>query len=149
MGLLSRAAEKADSAASADGGPINKKRGGGRGASVPPEYKAVDGLPGELKNEIIKYCNTYTSVHGLVISYPPKYDAEKEGESFNQQLNRIITALGTAVSLPSRHSLLLFSNTIDQELLAHRLSKSLEAEIPVVFQSDNAASVVEYIRPYL
>lgn len=149
MGLLSRAAEKVDAAASADGGPIGKKRGGGREVPVPPEYEAVDGLPSELKNEIIKYCNTYTSVHGIVISYPPHYDAEKEGESFNQQLNRIITALGTAVSLPSGHSLILFSNTVDQDLLAHRLSKSLEAEIPVVFQSDNAASVVEYIRPYL
>jgi hypothetical protein len=149
MGLLSKAAEKVDSSGSAAGGPIGKKQRGGREVPVPPGYEAVEGLPGELKNEIIKYYNTYTSVHGIVISYPPNYDAEKEGESFNQQLNRIITALGTAVSLPSRHSLILFSNTIDRDLLAHRLSKSLEAEIPVVFQSDNAASVVEYIRPYL
>jgi hypothetical protein len=149
MGLLSKAAKKADSTGPADLSPAAEKQEGGRDIPVPPEYEAVEGLPGALKDEIIKYCSTYTSVHGIVISYPPHYDAEKEGESFNQQLNRVVTALGTAVPLPSRHSLILFSNTIDRDLLAHRLSKSLEAEIPVIFQSDNAASVVEYIRPYL
>jgi hypothetical protein len=138
MGLLSKAVEKNQNPARrADEIP------------VPPEYKAVNGLPGELKNEILKYCNTFTSVHGVVLSYPKNYDEKKEGESFVRQLNRILTALGTAVPLSPRYSLVLFSNTIDRELLAHRLSKSLETETPVVFQSDNVASVVEYIRPYL
>jgi hypothetical protein len=147
MGLLSKAVEKTQgSAKTAEGGKRGKIR---ENAPVPPEYQAVDGLPGELKNEIIKYCNTYTSVHGIVLSYPRHYDEKKEGESFNRQVNRIIAVLGTAVPLSPRYSLVLFSNTIDRELLAHRLSRSLKTEVPVVFQSDNAASVVEYIRPYL
>jgi hypothetical protein len=148
MGLLSKAVEKnQNSAKRAKGRAGGQKKA--REVPVPPEYRALDGLPGELKNEIIKYCNTYTSVHGIVLSYPQNYDEKKEGESFNRQVNRIIAVLGTAVPLSSRYSLVLFSNTIDRELLAHRLSRSLKAETPVIFQSDNAASVVEYIRPYL
>jgi hypothetical protein len=148
MGLLSKAVEKnRSSAKGAEGNAGERKEI--REIPVPPEYRAVDKLPGELKNEIIKYCNTYTSVHGIVLSYPKDYNEKKEGETFNQQVNRIITVLGTAVPLSARYSLVLFSNTIDRELLAHRLSRSLKAETPVIFQSDNAASVVEYIRPYL
>ncbi|MDR3172685.1 MAG: hypothetical protein LBU19_00415 [Treponema sp.] len=150
MGLLRKAVEKKQNSAKGADRPPPRNEQKPRGEiPVPPEYKAASGLPGELKNEIIKYCNTFTSVHGIVLSYPKNYDEKKEGESFTGQLNRIIAALGTAVPLSPRYSLVLFSNTIDRELLAHRLSRSLETETPVVFQSDNVASVVGYIRPYL
>jgi hypothetical protein len=115
----------------------------------PPEYEAADGLPGALKNEIIKYCNTYTSVHGIVLSCPESYDEKKEGESFNQQVNRIAAALGSSVSLPSGRALVLFSNTIDRDLLAHRLSKSMESEALAVFIADDVETVVNKIRPFL
>jgi hypothetical protein len=115
----------------------------------PPEYEAVDGLPGELKNEIIKYCNTYTSVHGIVLARPKNYDEKKEGETFNQQVNRIVAALGSSVSLPSGRVLVLFSNTIDRDLLAHRLSNSMETEASVVFIADDVETVVNEIRPFL
>jgi hypothetical protein len=151
MGLLSKAADKKEASARAmnTGFGINKRGETQEGVPVPPEYRAVRNLPGELKNEIIKYCNTYTLVHGIVLLYPKGYDEKKEEESFNQRVNRIVSALGTAVPLPSGDSLVLFSNTIDRELLAHRLSKSLETAVPVVFQSDTVNSVVDYIRPYL
>jgi hypothetical protein len=152
MGLLSKAAGKKMSFARAMNMGFNIDDGKEdlrEEVPVPPEYEALHDLPGELKNEIIKYCNTYTLVHGIVLLYPRGYDEQKEGESFNQQVNRIVSALGTAVSLPSLDSLVLFSNTIDRELLAHRLSKSLETTAPVVFQSDTVNSVVDYIRPYL
>jgi hypothetical protein len=149
MGLLRKAIEKKQNPAKRAGGSA---AGGGREKSqggIPSSYKAAKGLSGELKNEILKYCGTFTSVHGIVLSYPKNYDEKKEGESFIGQLNRILAALGTAVPLSPRYGLALFSNTVDRELLAHRLSRSLETETPVVFQSDNVASVVEYIRPYL
>jgi hypothetical protein len=150
MGLLSKAVEKKrNSAKRAVESPALKEGEFQEEIPVPPEYKAADRLPGELKNEIIRHCNTFTSVHGIILSYPKNFSEEKEGESFIRQLSRITAALGTAVSLSPRYSLVLFSNTIDRELLAHRLSRTLEAETPVVFQSDNVASVVEYIRPFL
>jgi hypothetical protein len=150
MGLLSKAAEKKqNSIKGAAENPLRGKREFQGEVPVPPEYKAADRLPGELKNEIIRHCNMFTSIHGIIVSYPKNYNEEKEGESFIQQLNRITAVLGTAVSLSPRYSLVLFSNTVDRELLAHRLSRTLKAETPVVFQSDNVASVVEYIRPFL
>ncbi|MDR2176875.1 MAG: hypothetical protein LBP20_02400 [Treponema sp.] len=129
MGLLDKAA-----------GTV--KDGGARRAPVRT-------IPGELRNEILKYCDTYTSVHGIVLAYPPNYDEKKEGESFYGQVNRIVAAFGSAVPLSPRHALVLFSNLIDRELLAHRLSKSMATEVPLVFQASNANIVVEYIRPFL
>jgi hypothetical protein len=118
-------------------------------AGVSDEYAPVSKLPPGLQNEIIKYCNTYTSVYGIVLACPQNYDEEQEGETFVKQLNRIIAALGTAVPLSPHYCLVLFSNTVDRELLAHRLSKTMETETPVVFQADNLNAVVEYIRPFL
>ncbi|MDR2376166.1 MAG: hypothetical protein LBD96_07000 [Treponema sp.] len=143
MGLLSKAA-RIQALAPACVEPDNESP-----VEIPPEYALVCKLPGELQNEIIKYCNTFPSVHGIVLGYPQNYDEKKEGESFCGQVSRIVATLGSAVPLSSRHILVLFSNTIDRELLAHRLSKSLETEAPVVFQADNVNLVVEYIRPFL
>jgi hypothetical protein len=156
MGLLSKAIGKTmqsvDTDTKAAKKPGNQQDGGEspeKTLKPPPEYALVDGLPGELKNEIIKYHNTYTLVHGIVLAYPKNYDEKKEGESFCGQLNRIVATLGSAVPLPSGHSLVLFSNTVDRDLLAHRLSGSLETEAPVVFQADDIKTLMDYIRPYL
>jgi hypothetical protein len=147
MGLLSKAAAKIT--VSGNLPLIEEEQGPGDLIEPPPEYASVHGLPGELKNEIIKYCNTFTSVHGIVIAYPHDYDEKEEGESFCNQVNRITAALGTALPLSARYTLVLFSNTVDRELLAHRLSRSLETETPVVFLADNVDAVVEFIRPFL
>jgi hypothetical protein len=147
MGLLGKATEKNKNRAKrADESPALEEQKKFRGET--PGFPE-SGIVGELESEIARYCNTFTSVHGIVLSCPKNYDENKEGESFIRLLNRILAALGTAVPLSSGYSLVLFPNTIDRELLAHRLSRSLETETPVVFQSDNVASVVEYIRPYL
>ncbi|MDR2136444.1 MAG: hypothetical protein LBO76_07500 [Treponema sp.] len=142
MGLLNKAAGKIKAREARGGIPEG-------GNPAPSEYASVRNFPGELQNEIIKYCNTFTSVHGIVLAYPPDYDEKKEGEPFCGQVNRIVAALGSAVPLSPRHTLVLFSNTVDRELLAHRLSKSLAAEVPVVFQAESVDIVAEYIRPFL
>jgi hypothetical protein len=159
MGLLNKAAAKIEVSGDlsrddpvVEGAAVPDERWGPDGefpAEPPPEYASVHGLPGALKNEIIKYCNTFTSVNGIILAYPHNFDEKKEGESFCHQVNRMTAVLGTAIPLSTRYSLVLFSNTVDRELLAHRLSKSLETEVPVVFQADNVDTVVEYIRPFL
>jgi hypothetical protein len=151
MGLLSKAAGKTtvendDKSVPEAPGPVDAQ--GKFEAADSAEYTA-DELPEEVKNEITACYNTYTLIHGIILSCPKNYDKKEGGETFNQQLNRIIAALGSAVPLPSGHSLVLFSNTIDRELLAHRLSKSLETEAPVIFQANAIKTVVDYLRPYL
>jgi hypothetical protein len=159
MGLLSKAAAKIKVSGSlprgdppAEAVPVVEE-GWGPDRELPleppPEYASAHGLPAELKNEIIKYCNTFTSVNGIILAYPRNYDEKKEGESFCNQVNRMTAALGTAIPLSARYSLVLFANTVDRELLAHRLSGSLETEVPVVFQADDVNAVVDYIRPFL
>jgi hypothetical protein len=156
MGLLSKAAGKTTGPGYANdspqpGGPKGPR--GGPGPETPGRpfaaWAPLEGLPGDLKNEIIKYHRTYTLIHGMVLAYPPGYDETREGESFIRQLNRITATLGSAVPLPSGHSLLLFSNTLDPELLAHRLAGTLETETAALFQTDDIQTLTDYIRPYL
>jgi thymidine phosphorylase len=85
------------------------------------------------------------AVQGIVLELPGGLRAEE----FSLRVNHMVSALGAAVALPSRHSLVLFSGTIDQELLAHRLSKSLKTKALSVFTADNAQAVPDIIRPYL
>jgi hypothetical protein len=152
MGLLSRAAGK-----TARPGPAEDTPDPGEpkdpGAEVPADssalYAPLKGLPGDLKNEIIRYHRTYTLIQGIVLVCPQQYDETREGESFSGRLNRMVAALGSAVPLPSGHGLVLFSNTVDPELLAHRLSGTLETETPAVFQTDDIQTLVDHIRPYL
>jgi hypothetical protein len=152
MGLLDKAAAKiiafGDRPAARPAGLPAGDRAAAGGES-PAGAASFRKLSRELQNEIVKYCNTFTSVHGIVLRYPRNYDEEKEGEPFCRQVDRIVAALGAAFPLSSRHVLVLFSNTVDRELLAHRLSKSLDTEAPAVFQADSVNIVVEYIRPFL
>jgi hypothetical protein len=85
------------------------------------------------------------SLQGIVLEAPGGLGSEE----FSAQVNRIVSAFGTASALPSRRCLVLFPGAIDRELLAHRLSKSLKTLVLSVFTADNAQAAPDIIRPYL
>jgi hypothetical protein len=89
-----------------------------------------------IQREIQKMYGNRGSMQGIVL-----------GE-FSARVNRMVSALGAARALPSRRCLVLFPNSIDRELLAHRLSKSLNTEVLAVFTAD-AQAASKLIRPYL
>ncbi|GHV10367.1 hypothetical protein FACS189485_23440 [Spirochaetia bacterium] len=142
MGLLAKAA-------------FNNIRAGGRVS--PPELLRPVKRPGlllqglkkrdsfspvtALQREIQKMYGNRSSMQGIVL----------EGSrlpEFSARVNSMVSALGAATALPSRRCLVLFSNSVDRELLAHRLSKSLNTEVLAVFTADVQA-VSKLIRPYL
>jgi hypothetical protein len=92
-----------------------------------------------------------SSVQGIVLELPGgiNFPAAPRDKAFSAQVNRMVCALGTAAALPSGRCLVLFSHTLDRELLAHRLSKSLKTQALSVFAADNLEAVPDIIRPYL
>jgi hypothetical protein len=100
----------------------------------------------DIQKEIQKFYGSYASIQGIILELP----ALPGDEDFSSQVNRIVSALGTAMALPSpRRCLVLFSNAIDRDLLAHRLCKSLKVRALAVFMADNVQAVSDIIRPYL
>ncbi|GHU96078.1 hypothetical protein FACS189479_09750 [Spirochaetia bacterium] len=104
-----------------------------RTAAIAASNEFSDPLPGAV------------SVQGIVLELP----AVPGTEEFSVRVNRAVTALGAAAALPSRRCLVLFSGAIDRDLLAHRLSKSLNTQALAVFMADNIQAVSDKIRPYL
>jgi hypothetical protein len=105
-----------------------------------------------VQGEIKRLYGDRAAVQGIVLELPAGINppsAALEAEKFSVQVNRMVSALGAAMGLPSRRCLVLFSNTIDRELLAHRLSKSLKTPVLSAFMADNAQAVPDIIRPYL
>jgi hypothetical protein len=110
----------------------------------PRPTASAEGSGEGIQQEIQKFYGSYASIQGIVLEQPA-LPGDKE---FSVQVNRIVSSLGTAMALPSRRCLVLFSNTIDRELLAHRLCKSLKTQALSVFMADNVQAVSDIIRPY-
>ncbi|GHV61043.1 hypothetical protein AGMMS49587_04140 [Spirochaetia bacterium] len=120
------------------------------GKILPPVAEAFQGEIKKLYGAA--HMSGAASVQGILLELPAGINppsAAWEAEKFSVQVNRMVSALGAAAALPSRRCLVLFPNTIDRELLAHRLSKSLKTAALSVFTADNVQAVSDIIRPYL
>jgi hypothetical protein len=61
----------------------------------------------------------------------------------------MVSSFGSAITLPSRNTLILFPASLDRELIAHRLSKSLHRSCVCSFAADNPDSAFAVIQPFL
>jgi hypothetical protein len=61
----------------------------------------------------------------------------------------MVSSFGSAFFLPPGNCLVLFPETIDRELLAHRLSKGLAAQVLYHFQADDPGIALQRLIPYL
>jgi hypothetical protein len=73
---------------------------------------------------------------------------ENSNPAFEKQLTVMVGALGLTIVLSPARFLILLSPTLDRELIAHRLSLSLGAEVLVCFAADNPDKALELIQPY-
>jgi hypothetical protein len=70
-------------------------------------------------------------------------------EGFQLRLTNISAFFGVVVSLPAGRSLLLFSHSLDQELIVHRLSRSLKTSPLAVFEAENPLEAAEQLRGFV
>jgi hypothetical protein len=73
---------------------------------------------------------------------------ENSNAAFAKQVAIMVGALGLTLVLSSSRFLILLPLTLDRELIAHRLSISLCAEVLICFAADNPDKALELIQPY-
>ncbi|MDR1446166.1 MAG: hypothetical protein LBI90_04640 [Treponema sp.] len=72
----------------------------------------------------------------------------KGKKNFPAAVSGAVSSLGNMFPLPDSTCLVLVPANIDQELLAHRLSKSLDAKTVLRFEADSAGKVLEILKSF-
>jgi hypothetical protein len=126
--------------------------------TLPPEYEPApraaeeDILPDQKQSgtadEIRQYHSSHASFQGIILEIPQGENGETAAD-FSEKVFRMISAFGSVSSLPAGNCMALFPETIDRELLAHRLSKSLKTRMLYHFQADDPGMAMAQIGPYL
>jgi hypothetical protein len=128
MGLLQKAANKAGSE------PEKTKTGAGAGSET-------------TETRIRNFYNTHLSFQGIVLEIPPENRGETQ-EAFCEKVSYMASAFGLVFLLSPANTLVLIPDKLDRELLAHRLSKSLNTRVLYGFQADDPGRALTLLAPY-
>ena len=90
---------------------------------------------GKLEEEISLFHRMHLDFSCIVLENPGDTD-------FCSKVTVIVDKTGTVLSLPSGHSLILLPIVLDRELIAHRLSKTLNTKILLSFEANNPENVI-------
>jgi hypothetical protein len=101
-----------------------------------------------LEAAIAQYNKMNAKFNGIVLDLPDGM-AKDDAEDFYKSVHGMIALLGIAIVLPSGRSLILLPGPLDKELIAHRLSDSLNTKTPMVFEAENPGEALDLIRSYL
>jgi hypothetical protein len=129
MGLLQKAADKT-------GSESEKNKTGTAGAE-----------PENTEEVIRNFHNTHRAFQGIVLEIPPENRGETR-EAFRKKVSWMVSALGLVFSLSPKNVLVLVPDDLDRELLAHRLSKSLNTPVLSCFQANDSGKALELLAPY-
>jgi hypothetical protein len=115
---------------------------------APQKGKGLFAAAGKEKTgqEIQEYRKTHPAFQAIVLELPE--NAGETGESFGEKVSRMAGAFGSVLSLPPGNSLVLIPANLDRELLAHRLSKSLNTRILCQFEADDPDKALSLLGPY-
>ncbi|MDR2363047.1 MAG: hypothetical protein LBD65_01340 [Spirochaetaceae bacterium] len=99
----------------------------------------------QIKKELIQYHRVQGVLKGIIFEAPEVI--EQRGE---RDPAAVITAsFAVTLPLPVFRCLMLLPSSIDTELAAHRISKTLNREALCTFESESPGEVLERLRPYL
>jgi hypothetical protein len=113
-----------------------------------PAPQHFKNIPGPLEAAITQYNKINPQFNGIVLDFPAGM-AEDEAEDFNKMVYNMVSLLGITMILPSRRSLILLPGSLDKEIIAHRISNSLNTKALIVFKSESPGEALDIIRPYL
>lgn len=100
-----------------------------------------------LNDTLEQYFYINSSFGGLIIIIPE--DFHSNSEIFIDKISPMVSHFAQVEELGPHHCLLLFPGSLDRDLVAHRLAKSLKIDIPLVFYAINPAEAFNKIMPYL
>jgi hypothetical protein len=113
-----------------------------------PESLCLANISDPLEAAIAQYNKINSRFNGIVLDLPAGM-AEDQAEDFNKAVYNMTALLGITITLPSRRSLILLPDPLDKELIAHRLSRSLNTKAPMVFKAESPGEALDLIRSYL
>ena len=121
MGLLSRAAD--------------------RSSAEPPETNT-------LEESIARYYEDNGNFHCLVFEYPASAGGDEKAGLINK-VSEMINKAGLVVPLSLSRPLILLPLSIDRELIAHRISKSLKTMPLLSFEANNPENALSKLKSLL
>jgi len=106
--------------------------------------RANDNITEPSSEELIKkYCGEYNNFNCILFENPLNTDPKTQ---FCQKVTTIIDKMGVVISLSTGCPLIILPLSIDRELIAHRLSKTLNAKILLSFQAESTEIVISRIK---
>jgi hypothetical protein len=101
-----------------------------------------------LEAAITRYHRINAQFNGILLDLPA--GVTKGGaEDFNKAVYNMVALLGIIEILPSGRSLILLPGPLDKELVAHRLSHSLNVKTLMVFEAGSPGEALNLIQSYL
>jgi hypothetical protein len=101
-----------------------------------------------LEVAIAQYNKVNAQFSGILLDLPDGMMKDK-AEEFNKAVYNMVALLGITIVLPSKRSLILLPGPLDKDLIAHRLSNSLNAKALMVFKAESPGEALGFIRSYL
>jgi hypothetical protein len=101
-----------------------------------------------LEVAIAQYHKINSRFNGIVLDLPAGAAGDK-AEEFNKAVYNMAALLGITLVLPSGRNLVLLPAPLDKELVAHRLSNSLNTKALMVFEAESPGEALDLIRSYL
>jgi hypothetical protein len=102
----------------------------------------------ETADKIRQYHIQHPSFQGILLGSLPAENGKTDTD-FTERLSRMVSSFGSVLFLPPGNCLALFPGSMDGELLAHRLSKSLHTQVFFHFQADDPGTAIIQLGPYL
>ena len=103
-----------------------------------PQAEIISEDSDSVQAKIAHFYEIYNTLNCIIF--------ENNGEEdFCRKVQDIVDRTGTVIPLSSGNPLILFRGTVDRELIAHRLSKSLNARLLLSFEAESPENVFERI----
>ncbi|MDR2246958.1 MAG: hypothetical protein LBE17_09900 [Treponema sp.] len=114
------------------------------GAQVPASHPEEPAGMEAVREMIRAYWLHHSSCQGIVLE-PPNYPGEAALKQFFAAAVSAASSFGKVICLPSKNILILFSKTLDRELLTHRLTRTLRARALTSFEAESPEEVLSRI----
>ena len=101
-----------------------------------------------LKEKIADYHRIHNDFNCILLDIPESAN-EEEKAGFCKTVSKMLSMTGTVFPLANGRPLILLPKKLDRELMAHRLSASLNSKILESFEADNSESVFSKIKSLL
>jgi hypothetical protein len=146
MGLLSKAAARTNP------GPDKKPSAAPVRESAAARPAAQSGASGKeeirgIKTNITQYQKDQAPFQGIILDAPDR--GQGGGRKFLDRIADMILCFGTVISLPAGRSLILLPASLDRELIAHRISRSLNTPALGAFETPDPEGAMKELRPFL